>query len=153
VSASPDTSYRVGNTFRRQVQVAVVGGTVEISIGERLIRVHTIRHDRTREYAALANPGGGPIGSTLPNHLPKWNAGTGGNPEHRYRGLTVSQGTPVGRCPSTSKDDGSERGGCRHLRPRGHTGPRRLRAAGWPRVPAHKNSSTFLMFDRGVPYD
>ena len=55
------TNYRVGNTFRRrQVQVAVVGSTVEISIGEELIRVHPIRHDRTREHGALANPGGRP---------------------------------------------------------------------------------------------
>jgi hypothetical protein len=55
------TSYRVGNKFRRrQVQVAVVGDTVEISIGEELIRTHPIRHDRTREHGALANPGGRP---------------------------------------------------------------------------------------------
>ena len=55
------TNYRVGNTFRRrQVQVAVVAGTVEISVGEELIRVHPIRHDRTREHGALANPGGRP---------------------------------------------------------------------------------------------
>jgi transposase InsO family protein len=55
------TNYRVGNAFRRrQVQVAVVGGTVEISVGEELIRVHPVRHDRTREHGALANPGGRP---------------------------------------------------------------------------------------------
>jgi len=55
------TSYRVGKTFaRRQVQVAVVGGAVEISVGEELIRTHPIRHDRTREHGALANPGGRP---------------------------------------------------------------------------------------------
>jgi transposase InsO family protein len=55
------SSYRVGNKFRRrQVQVAVVGGTVELSIGEELIRVHPIKHDRTREHGALANPGGRP---------------------------------------------------------------------------------------------
>jgi hypothetical protein len=54
-------SYRAGNKYRRrQVQVAVVDGTVEISIGEELIRVHPIRHDRTREHGALANPGGRP---------------------------------------------------------------------------------------------
>ena len=34
--------------------------TVEISIGEQLIRRHQIRHDRTREHGALANPGGRP---------------------------------------------------------------------------------------------
>jgi transposase InsO family protein len=55
------TNYRVGSKFRRrQVQVAVVGDTVEISIGEELIRTHAIRHDRTREHGALANPGGRP---------------------------------------------------------------------------------------------
>jgi transposase InsO family protein len=55
------SNYRVGNRYRRrQVQVAVVDGTVEISVGEELIRVHPIRHDRTREHGALANPGGRP---------------------------------------------------------------------------------------------
>jgi transposase InsO family protein len=55
------TNYRVGSKFRRrQVQVAVVGDTVEISIGEELIRSQPVRHDRTREHGALANPGGRP---------------------------------------------------------------------------------------------
>jgi hypothetical protein len=44
----------------RQVQVAVVDDTVEISIGKELIRVHPVRNDRTREHGALANPGGRP---------------------------------------------------------------------------------------------
>jgi hypothetical protein len=53
------TSYRAGNKYRRrQVQVTVVGDTVEISIGNELIRSHKARHDRTREHGALANPGG-----------------------------------------------------------------------------------------------
>lgn len=55
------THYRVGNKYRRrQVQVAVVGDTVEISIGTELIKSHKVRHDRTREHGALANPGGRP---------------------------------------------------------------------------------------------
>ncbi len=54
-------SYRAGSQYRRrQVQVAVVGDTVEISIGTELIRTHPVRHDRTREHGALANPGGRP---------------------------------------------------------------------------------------------
>ena len=54
-------NYRVGSNYRRrQVQVALVGDTVEICIGEQLIRTHPIRHDRTREHGALANPGGRP---------------------------------------------------------------------------------------------
>ena len=55
------TTYRAGNAYRRrQVQVAVVGDTVEISIGSELIRSHAAKHDRTREHGALANPGGRP---------------------------------------------------------------------------------------------
>jgi hypothetical protein len=55
------TNYRVGNKYkRRQVQVAVIGDHLEIAIGEQLIRRHKIRHDRTREHGALANPGGRP---------------------------------------------------------------------------------------------
>ena len=52
-------TYRVGNKFRRrQVQVAVIGDQVEISIREQLIRRHKVKHDRTREHGALVNPGG-----------------------------------------------------------------------------------------------
>lgn len=55
------TSYRVGSKYRRrQVQVAVVDDTVEISVGNKLIRSHPVKHDRTREHGALANPGGRP---------------------------------------------------------------------------------------------
>ncbi len=54
-------NYRAGGTYRRrQVQVAVIGDHVEISIGEQLIRQHPVKHDRTREHGALANPGGRP---------------------------------------------------------------------------------------------
>ena len=54
-------NYRAGNAYRRrQVQVAVVGDHVEIAIGEQLIRRHKVKHDRTREHGALANPGGRP---------------------------------------------------------------------------------------------
>jgi hypothetical protein len=55
------TNYRVGSKYkRRQVQIAVVGDTVEISIGNQLIRSRKVKHDRTREHGALANPGGRP---------------------------------------------------------------------------------------------
>ena len=54
-------NYYAGTKYkRRQVQVAVVGDTVEIAVGEELIRRHKIRHDRTRQHGALANPGGRP---------------------------------------------------------------------------------------------
>ncbi len=55
------TSYRVGRAHRRrQVQVAIVGDAVEISSGGEVIRTHPIRHDRSRENGAFANPGGRP---------------------------------------------------------------------------------------------
>ena len=53
--------YRAGSQYRRRrVQVAVLGDMVEISIGNELIRCYPVKHDRTREHGALANPGGGP---------------------------------------------------------------------------------------------
>ena len=55
------TGYAVGSRYkRRQVQVAVVGDRVEVSIGRELVRTHPVRHDATREHGALANPGGRP---------------------------------------------------------------------------------------------
>ena len=54
-------SYRAGSSHRgRQVQVAVVDGTVEIAAGGEVLRVHPIRHDRGREHGAFANAGGRP---------------------------------------------------------------------------------------------
>ena len=54
------TNYRVGNKHRRRVQVAIVGDTVEISAGSEILRVHEIKHDRTREHGAFANASGRP---------------------------------------------------------------------------------------------
>ena len=53
--------YRISKKHcRRQVQVAIVGDTVEISAGGELLKVHQIRHDRSRENGAFANAGGRP---------------------------------------------------------------------------------------------
>ena len=55
------TNYRVGSKYRRrQVQVAIVGDVIEISAGGEVLRVHPIRHDRSREHGAFANAGGRP---------------------------------------------------------------------------------------------
>jgi hypothetical protein len=55
------TNYRVGNQYRgRQVEVAIVAGSVQISTTDGVIRMHPIRHDRTKEHGAFANPGGRP---------------------------------------------------------------------------------------------
>jgi transposase InsO family protein len=54
-------SYRVGKAHkRRQVQLAIVGDVVEISSGGHVLKTHPIRHDRSREHGAFANPGGRP---------------------------------------------------------------------------------------------
>ena len=54
-------AYRTGKTNRgRQVQVAIVDNTVEISAGGEVLRVHPIKHDRSREHGAFANAGGRP---------------------------------------------------------------------------------------------
>ena len=55
------TTYKAGQRHvRRQVQVAIVGNTVEISAGGEILRVHPIKHDRSREHGAFANAGGRP---------------------------------------------------------------------------------------------
>jgi hypothetical protein len=54
-------SYRVGNSHRReQVEVRVVGDTVEISQDGKLLRVHPAKHDPIKAHGAFANPGGKP---------------------------------------------------------------------------------------------
>jgi hypothetical protein len=54
-------SYRVGRSWgRRSVDVAIVTGSVQISENGRIIRVHQIRHDRTKEHGAFATPSGRP---------------------------------------------------------------------------------------------
>jgi transposase InsO family protein len=55
------TPYRCGLRFARQsVDVAIVAGSVELSKDGTVIRVHPIRHDRSRELGAFANPKGRP---------------------------------------------------------------------------------------------
>ena len=54
-------TYRAGRAHRgRQVQVAIVGESVEITAGGEVLRTHPIRHDRSREHGAFANAGGRP---------------------------------------------------------------------------------------------
>jgi transposase InsO family protein len=54
-------SYRVGNRYRlQQVEVRVVGDTVEISADERMVRTHPAKHDPNKAHGAFANPAGRP---------------------------------------------------------------------------------------------
>jgi transposase InsO family protein len=55
------TGYRVGRSWARQlVEVAIVAGSVQISAKGKVIRVHAIRHDRSKEHGAFATPQGRP---------------------------------------------------------------------------------------------
>jgi transposase InsO family protein len=53
--------YRVGRSWARQfVDVAIVAGSVQISAQGKVVRVHAIRHDRSKEHGAFATPHGRP---------------------------------------------------------------------------------------------
>lgn len=53
--------YRAGRGWARQsIDVTIVAGSVQLSQGGKVIGVHPIRHDRSRELGAFANPKGRP---------------------------------------------------------------------------------------------
>jgi transposase InsO family protein len=55
------TGYRVGNRFvAATVGVRLVGDTVQITLDGALLRTHRARHDRAKEFGALAQPNGKP---------------------------------------------------------------------------------------------
>jgi transposase InsO family protein len=55
------TSYRVGNAYRGMLAgVRLVGDTVQITIDGQLVRTHRARHDKSKEFGALAQPNGKP---------------------------------------------------------------------------------------------
>ena len=54
-------SYRAGNPYRGMpAGVRIVGDTVQVTIDGKLIRTHKARHDRSKEFGALAMPNGKP---------------------------------------------------------------------------------------------
>ena len=55
------TMYGAGRAWRRRsLQVAIVAGSVQLSCEGKVIRVHPIRHDRSKEHGAFGTPGGRP---------------------------------------------------------------------------------------------
>ena len=53
--------YRVGNRHRGQtVDVRLVGDTIQITRDGQLLRTHRARHDKSKEFGALAKPTGRP---------------------------------------------------------------------------------------------
>jgi hypothetical protein len=55
------TPYACGRRWARAaIDVSIVAGSVQLAKDGEIIRVHPIRHDRTRELGAFANPKGRP---------------------------------------------------------------------------------------------
>jgi transposase InsO family protein len=55
------TTYRAGRAWARQlIQVAIVAGSVQLSVQGAVVRVHPIRHDRAKEHGAFSTPNGRP---------------------------------------------------------------------------------------------
>jgi transposase InsO family protein len=55
------SGYRVGNRFiGATVGVRLVGDTVQVTLDGALLRTHRARHDRAKEFGALAQPNGKP---------------------------------------------------------------------------------------------
>jgi transposase InsO family protein len=53
------TTYRAGRMWARAfIDVTIVAGSVQLSKDGKVIRIHPIRHDRSRELGAFANPQG-----------------------------------------------------------------------------------------------
>ena len=53
--------YRAGRAWaRRQLEVSLVAGSVQLACDGRVIRVHAARHDPTKEHGAFATPHGRP---------------------------------------------------------------------------------------------
>ena len=80
------TGYRVGNAYRgEQVEVRLVGDTVEISKDGRLLKSWPARHDRFKEHGAFSTPAGRPRRSNASRFSrqedvtqvlkPRWNTG------------------------------------------------------------------------------
>jgi transposase InsO family protein len=54
-------SYRAGRAWaRRSIEVAIVDASVQLSVDGKVVRVHPIRHDRSKEHGAFATPNGRP---------------------------------------------------------------------------------------------
>jgi hypothetical protein len=53
--------YQCGRAWaRRTIEVSIVAGSVQLAADGKVIRVHAIRHDRTKEHGAFATPHGRP---------------------------------------------------------------------------------------------
>jgi transposase InsO family protein len=54
-------AYRAGRVWaRKNVHVAIVANSVQLSVADTPLHIHPIRHDRTKEHGAFATPNGRP---------------------------------------------------------------------------------------------
>jgi len=91
------TMYRVGNAWRRKnVQVSIVAGSVQLACDGQILRVHPIRHDRSKEHGAFATPNG------RPRHRQDAPAGDGVK-------ATPLRGRPTGRALTPTPHTGANR--------------------------------------------
>jgi transposase InsO family protein len=90
------TTYSCGRRWARTpVEVSIVAGSVQLSKDGKVIRVHPIRHDRSRELGAFANPKGRPRrknSATGNIALRSCRLATGTHLSPRYRNLTRRAG-------------------------------------------------------------
>lgn len=55
------TAYRAGRMWARQpITVTLVAGSVQLSVDNKVIRVHPARHDPAKEHGAFSTPHGRP---------------------------------------------------------------------------------------------
>ena len=93
------TSYRVGNPWRRRsVQVSIVAGSVQLACDGQIVRVHPIRHDRSKEHGAFATPNG------RPRHRQDAPAGVG------VKAMPL-RGRPTGRALTPTLNPAQDRSG------------------------------------------
>jgi transposase InsO family protein len=78
--------YDAGWAYRgQQVQVSLVGDTVQLAVAGRVIKVHPVRHDRAKEHGAFATPTGGHDAAALPS------PSTRSHPSPGYRSQPVTR--------------------------------------------------------------
>ncbi len=106
------TPYACGRRWARTaIDVSIVAGSVQLSRDGKVIRVHPIRHDRSRELGAFANPKGRPRrknSATGNVALRSCRLGTGTHLSPRYRYLTWAW--RVGTQPHGLTPDGTRSG-------------------------------------------
>ena len=53
--------YRAGRAYAdKSVEVSIVGGSVQLAVAGRIVRIHPARHDPAKEHGAFATPKGRP---------------------------------------------------------------------------------------------